>query len=111
MTDSSDTDSSSDSDSSSEESSDSDSASIDSSVHECVKKAKKNKKHKTKSGITSKSSDSVKNKQKYPHAQLRFDFVSKNISFDKIEFNLFVAGELEIITCHVQILEKKRKGS
>lgn len=61
------------------------------------KKHKKHK-HKNKSGITSKASDSVKVKQKYPHSNLRFDFVSRNITFDKLEFNLFIAGELEIIS-------------
>ncbi|KAH3851616.1 hypothetical protein DPMN_094098 [Dreissena polymorpha] len=93
LTDSSHTDSSSDSDSASEKRRDTDSESVGSSLHDRVKMAKTNKKHKTKSGITSKSSDSVRNKQRYPHAHLRFDFVSKNISFDKIEFNLFIAGE------------------
>ncbi|KAH3839776.1 hypothetical protein DPMN_113213 [Dreissena polymorpha] len=65
LTDSSHTDFSSDSDSASEESSDTDSESVGSSLHDRVKKAKKNKKHKTKSEITSKSSDSVRNKQKH----------------------------------------------
>ena len=62
------------------------------------KKHKKPHKNKRKSGITSKSPDFVKIKQTYPHLSLRFDFVSKNITFEILDFNLFAAGELEIIS-------------
>lgn len=55
-------------------------------------------KKKKKSGIYAKSSDSVRFRQRYPQAHLRFDYVSSNISFDKLDLNLFIAGELEIIT-------------
>jgi hypothetical protein len=61
------------------------------------KKSKNNRKHGSKSGITSKSSDMVKNRQRFPHSNLRFDFASRNVTFENLEFNLFIAGELEII--------------
>ena len=50
-----------------------------------------------KSGIKAKASDTVHFPQKYPQAYLRYEFTSSNISFDKLDFNLFIAGELEII--------------
>ena len=59
-------------------------------------KKKKNKKKK-KSGIRAKASDTVQFPQKYPQAYLKYEFTSSNISFDKLDMNLFVAGELEII--------------
>ena len=61
-------------------------------------KVKKKHKKKIKSGIKAKASDSVKRCQKYPQAHLRFEFVSANVTFEKLDFNLFVAGELEIIS-------------
>jgi hypothetical protein len=74
-----------------------------------VKKHNRHSNKHTKSGITSKCSDSVKNRQKYPHSTLRFDFVNRNITFEKIDFNLFVAGELEIISSP-KIREKEAKA-
>ena len=64
------------------------------SSSECTKKSKKGKK----SGIKAKASDSVRKQQRYPQAHLRYEFVSSNLSFDKLDLNLFVAGELEIIS-------------
>lgn len=61
-------------------------------------KTKKKHKKKIKSGIKAKASDSVKRSQKYPQAHLRFEFVSSNVTFEKLDLNLFVAGELEIIS-------------
>ena len=51
-----------------------------------------------KSGIQAKASESVSNPQRYPHSHLRFEFVNNSIDFDKLELNMFVAGELEIIS-------------
>jgi len=79
---------------SSESSSDYDSDSEQSSDEGKKKRKKKTKK---KSGISAKSSDTVVNRQRYPHAHLRYEFVSSNISFQRLDMNLFVAGELEII--------------
>lgn len=93
--------STSDSDSSSSDSSVSGSdseLSTNSSVKNKSKKKHKKKKSKKSSGLTSKASDSIKNRQRYPHAHLRFDHASSNLAFDKLDFNLFVAGELEIIS-------------
>ena len=51
-----------------------------------------------KSGISAKASDFVSRPQMYPHSHLRFEFVNNSIEFDKLDLNLFVAGELEIIS-------------
>ena len=59
---------------------------------------KKKKKNKKLSGIKAKASDSVKCPQKYPQAFLRYEFVSSNVTFEKLDLNLFVCGELEIIS-------------
>ena len=59
---------------------------------------KKKKMNKKKSGIKAKASDSVKCPQKYPQAFLRYEFVSSNVTFEKLDLNLFVCGELEIIS-------------
>ena len=45
-----------------------------------------------------KSSDSVRNRQRYPQAHLRFEFAGSDLSFASLDLNLFVAGELEIIS-------------
>ena len=81
--------------------SDSDSETSD-SMHTCKcskKKKHKNKRHsKTKSGIKAKSSDKVKAPQKWPHAHLQYEFVNKKMKFDDLDYRLFIAGELEIIS-------------
>ena len=59
---------------------------------------KKKRKKKIKSGIKAKASDSVRKSQRYPQAHLHFEFVSSNKSFEKLDINLFVAGEIEIIS-------------
>ena len=60
---------------------------------------KKKKKHRTKkSGINAKASDRVKHPQKWPHSHLQFEFVNKQVKYDELDFKLFVAGELEIIS-------------
>lgn len=89
-------------DSSSSSSSSSDSSEEDIYTSECSlrqqKKKKKKKHHKKKSGINAKSSDKVKFPQKWPHAHLQFEFVNKQVKFDELDFKLFIAGELEIIS-------------
>ena len=60
---------------------------------------KKKKKYKAKkSGINAKASDRVKHPQKWPHSHLQFEFVNKQVKYDELDFKLFVAGELEIIS-------------
>lgn len=61
-------------------------------------KIKKKHKKKIKSEIKTKASDAVKRSQKYPQAHLRFELVSLNVTFKKLDLNLFVAGEIEIIS-------------
>ena len=83
-------------------SSDSDSDSESDYSHSSKKsrssKKKKHKKSKSKrSGIKSKASDKVRFPQKWPHANLQYEFVNKNVAFTDLSFSLLVAGELEII--------------
>lgn len=59
--------------------------------------------------MTAKASEFIKNRQRFPHAHLRFDFASSNMSFDKLDFNLFIAGELEIIS-DTKTGNSERKG-
>ena len=60
-----------------------------------------------KSGIYARSSEDVIDPQYYPHAHLRFEFVNHALTFDKLELNMFVAGELEIISKkHISSLER-----
>ena len=54
-------------------------------------------KKKVKSGFHTKSSDTVRNRQRYPQAHLPLEFVGSDLTFEKLDLNLFVAGELEII--------------
>ena len=61
------------------------------------RKSKKSTKRK-KSGINANDSDRVKNPQKWPHSHLQFEHVNKQVKFDELNFQLFVAGELEIIS-------------
>ena len=62
------------------------------------KSKKKKKTHKKKSGISAKASDRVKFPQKWPHAHLQREYVSKHVKFEELDFKLFIAGELEIIS-------------
>ncbi|XP_053399112.1 uncharacterized protein LOC128556961 [Mercenaria mercenaria] len=108
----SDSDSESETDSSTTSSSDSSDteSSSDSEIETKKKHKKSTKKSKSKkSGIKAKSSDKVKFAQKYPHSQLRYEFVSRHISFQDLNLNLFVAGELEIIS-EKHIKSKERSG-
>ena len=54
-------------------------------------------------------SDTVRYPQKYLPAYLRYEFTSANISFEKLEMNLFIAGEPEIIL-NSKINEVERSG-
>lgn len=102
-------DSSSDSSSSdSSESSSSDTSSVSSKANKKNKKKKK-KSHKKKSGISVKSSDKVKFPQSWPHSHLQFEYVNKRVKFDDLDFKLFIAGELEIIS-EEGISKSERKG-
>lgn len=69
----------------------------------------KKKKNKKKSGIRAKASDTVRFPQKYPQAYLKYEFINSNISFEKLDLNLFIAGELEIISSP-KIKEVERSG-
>lgn len=71
---------------------------FDDSSDDQSKKKKKNKSKKKKSGINAKASDRVKHPQKWPQSHLQFEYVNKQVKFDELDFKLFVAGELEIIS-------------
>lgn len=63
--------------------------------------------HKKKSGIKAKSSDKVLSPQKWPHAHLQFEYVNKQVKFDDLDFKMFIAGELEIISgAHISNTER-----
>ena len=51
-----------------------------------------------KSGIFDKSVNHISNKQQWPHLWLRDEYPGKNLTFMDLDFKLFVAGELEIIS-------------
>ena len=52
-----------------------------------------------KSGMNFKAIDGVKTQVAWPHSQLRYEYVSEPFNFQELNLNLFIAGELEIITC------------
>ena len=58
----------------------------------------KQSKSKKKSGIFDRPSDEVVKKQFWPQAKLQFEYAGSKVSFEDLEFNLFVAGEIEIIS-------------
>ena len=84
------------------------SSSEDSDSSKKKKKKHKSKKHK-KSGINAKSSDKVKDPQRWPHAYLQYEFVNKQVKFDELDFKLFLAGEISIIAAD-DLSESERKG-
>ena len=95
---------------SSSNSSSSDSSSSSSSSNNSVKKIKKYKsKSQRKSGIYDKPSDEVVKKQLWPQSKLQYEYAGSKISFEDLEFNLFVVGELEIISGK-KISDKEKKG-
>jgi hypothetical protein len=63
-----------------------------------VKSKHKHRASKTRSDIRVKSSDKVRYPQIWPHSMLQFQFVNKSVRFNDLDFNLFVAGELETIS-------------
>ena len=91
------------SDSSSSDSSD------DSDVSSKHKSRKKHSKKSKKSGMSKKASDKVKFPQTWPHSVLQYEFVSQNVQFKDLTFNMFVAGECEILTSK-HISQKEFKG-
>jgi hypothetical protein len=51
-----------------------------------------------KSGIVAMATDHVVNPQIWPQTNLQYEYVSKRVTFLELDFKLFVAGELEIIS-------------
>lgn len=74
------------------------------------KKSKKHKlKNKIKSGIFYHPSDEVTKKQMWPQSKLQFEYAGSKINFDELEFNLFVARELEMLSL-AKLCEVERVG-
>ena len=74
------------------------------------KQSKKHKsKNKKKSGIFDHPSDEVIKKQIWPQSKLQFEYAGSKINVDELEFNLFVAGELEILSS-AKLCEVERVG-
>jgi hypothetical protein len=75
--------------------------------------SKKSKKHKSKnqkkSGIFDHPSDKVIKKQMWPQSKLQFEYAGSKINVDELEFNVFVAGELEILSS-AKLCEVERVG-
>ena len=70
--------------------------SSDSAVSSAKKHNKKSRSKK--SGINAKASDRVKFPQNWPHAHLQYEYVNKQMTYDELDFKMFIAGELEIIS-------------
>ena len=81
----------------------------DSDVSSKHKSRKKHSKKSKKSGMSKKASDKVKFPQTWPHSVLQYEFVSQNVQFKDLTFNMFVAGECEILTSK-HISQKEFKG-
>ena len=62
-----------------------------------IKKHNSDKKSK-KSGIFDHPSDEVVDKQLWPQSKLQYEYAGSNVKFYELQFNLFVAGELEMIS-------------
>jgi hypothetical protein len=83
------------------------SSSSESSEEEDVKSRKsKRKSKKVKSGITAKATDRVKNPQIWPHSSLQITHVSKAVTFEDLDFSMFLAEETEIIRSQVKSEEE-----
>ena len=83
-------------------------ASISSSDYASDEKKRKHK-H-SKYCMKDKASDSVRKSQRYPKTHLRFDNVSSNMSFEKLNISLFLASEIKIISDKL-INENDKKDS
>lgn len=65
---------------------------------ESKKKSKHKKSKKLKSGMLDKPSDKIKHKIDWPQSELNFEYVNSPIKFSELEFDMLVAGELEILS-------------
>ena len=63
-----------------------------------VLKKQKKKSRSKKSGINAKASDRVKFPQSWPQAHLQYEYVNKQMTYDELDFKMFIGGELEIIS-------------
>ena len=62
-----------------------------------------------KSGLVARSTDQVRFPQTWPHVALQDDLFNQGVEFKDLDFRLFVAGELEIITSP-DISDRERSG-
>ena len=91
------------------DSSDSSKGSSGSDQDKRKKKGKHKGKSRLRSGMVAKNSDDVKFPQLWPQKGLKKQFVTSKPKFKDLDFRLFVAGELEIIS-RVGIRSTERKG-
>jgi hypothetical protein len=42
----------------------------------------------------------------WPQSKLQYEYAGSNVKFDELQFNLFVAGELEIISNKTYLINK-----
>ncbi len=65
---------------------------------------------KQKSGIFDKAVEHIESKQNWPHLFLSEEYPGKGLTFMQLDFNLFIAGELEIITNeHISSIERQAR--
>ena len=48
--------------------------------------------------MVARASDDVQNPQTWPQTALQYEYINKSVAFQDLDFKLFVAGELEIIS-------------
>ena len=77
--------------------SDSNSSNISKSDQDSKKKVLR-RKRKVKSGMVAKASDDVHNPQTWPQTARQYEYINKFVAFQDLDFQRFVAGELEIIS-------------
>ena len=87
--------------------SDSDTDSSSSVDEKKIKKIKKS--NNKKSGMVAMATDHVVNPQIWPQTNLQYEYVSKGVTFQQLDFKLFVARELEIISSK-NIGDKEKKA-
>ena len=87
--------------------SDSDTDSSSSVDKKKIKKIKKS--NNKKSGMVAMATDHVVNPQIWPQTNLQYEYVNKGVTFQQLDFKLFVAGELEIISSK-NIGDKEKKA-
>jgi hypothetical protein len=69
---------------------------------------KDTKKYKKKSGLNVTSKQRTKHPQDCPQSKMQLEYANKNIKYEYLKYNQFVAGEIEIIIACKYDKEKNR---